>query len=84
MIGTVTIAAIATDDGAIASVRFQVDGVPLDGVDSEAPYAVTWSTQGIPTGPHTVTAIARDAAGNEAAAAVTVIVAAALPDGGGN
>ena len=74
--GTVTIAANATDDFAVTSVQFFVDGVALGSADTAAPYEASWSTTALANGPHTVTAVARDAAGNEATAAtITVTVA---------
>ena len=74
--GTVTIAATATDDFAVTSVQFFVDGVALGAADTAAPYEASWSTTALANGAHTLTAVTRDAAGNEATAtAVTVTVA---------
>ena len=73
--GTVTLSASATDDVAVASVQFFVDGVALGAADVDAPYEWTWSTAAVPNGAHTVTAVARDTAGKETtgrAVAVTV------------
>src|SRR6185503_5396255 len=73
--GTVTIAAEATDDVGIAGVQFLVDGSILGAEDVTAPYEAEWTTLTIANGAHTLTAVARDAAGKEttASAAVTVL-----------
>src|SRR5204863_28075 len=40
-----------------------------------APYTLAWNTIAVPTGPHTLTAVARDASGNTTvSAAITVTV----------
>ncbi len=62
--GTVTVAATASDDRGVAGVRFRVDGADLGGEDTSAPYSVQWDTTQSPSGNHTLTAVARDAAGN--------------------
>ena len=74
--GTVSITANASDNVDVAGVRFQLDGADLGAEDTTAPYSVSWNTTTATNGSHTLTAIARDAAGNSAnAAAVTVTVA---------
>src|SRR5207253_10960479 len=42
--GNVTITAAATDDVAVASVQFQLDGANLGTPDATAPYSITWDT----------------------------------------
>jgi hypothetical protein len=80
--GTVTVTADATDSVGVVSVQFQLDGSNLGAEATVAPYSVTWDTTTAATGNHSLTAIARDAAGNTAAApAVTVTVPAPLPSG---
>lgn len=79
--GVVTLTATAADDVGVVGVQFLVDGVALGGEDTEAPYEVAWET--IPAaanGAHTVTAVARDAAGRQTtAASVSVTVANNTP-----
>jgi hypothetical protein len=73
--GTVTVSASASDNMGVAGVQFFVDGAPLGAEDTSAPFSVSWDTTGITNGSHSVTARARDAAGNIAtstAATVTV------------
>jgi hypothetical protein len=73
---TVTVTATAADDIGVAGVQFLLDGVPLGEEDTAAPYELTWDTAPIANGDHTLTAVARDAAGHATtAAAVSVIVA---------
>ena len=77
MSGTVTVTATATDDLGVAGVQFQLDGADLGAEDTGAPYSVAWDTTTASAGSHTLTAVARDAAGNRTTSApVTVTVAA--------
>jgi uncharacterized delta-60 repeat protein len=66
--GSVSVAADALDNLAVAGVQFTLDGTSLGTEDTLAPYAVTWDTRTSVNGPHVVSALARDAAGNPAAA----------------
>jgi hypothetical protein len=73
--GTVTVSASATDNVGVVGVQFQLDGAALGAELTAAPYAITWDTKAAPNGAHTLTAVARDAAGNvSTAAAVSVTV----------
>ena len=73
--GVATLTADASDNVGVASVDFAVDGLVV-ATASGAPYSVTWDSDSVWNGPHAVTAIARDAAGNAAtSAAVTTSVA---------
>ena len=72
--GTVTVMATASDDLEVFGVRFTVDGAPLGAEDAVAPYELLWDTASVANGPHTVTAVARDAAGHEAAASAEVAI----------
>src|SRR5439155_21586177 len=59
----------------VAGVQFTLDGAPLGAEDTAAPYATTWNTTTASNGSHTLSAVARDAAGNMATATpVTVTV----------
>lgn len=74
--GTVTLSATATDNVGIAGVQFKLDGANLGAEVITAPYTLPWTTTTASDGAHTLTAVARDAAGNLAtSAAVTVSVA---------
>ncbi len=74
--GTVTLSATASDNVGVAGVQFLVDGAPLGAEDTTSPYSVSWNTTTVTNGSHTLTAVARDAAGNTTTSApVTVTVA---------
>ncbi len=78
--GTVTVTATASDDVGVAGVQFTLDGANLGVEDTTAPYSVTWNTAATTNGTHTLTAVARDAAGNTTtSAAVAVTVANTAP-----
>ncbi len=72
--GTVAIAATATDNIGVASVKFSVDGTQLGNPDVTPPYTVSWVTGAVANGSHVISATAVDAAGNTASASVTVSV----------
>ncbi|HMC78494.1 MAG TPA: Ig-like domain-containing protein, partial [Vicinamibacterales bacterium] len=79
---SVTVIATAADDVGVAGVQFLLDGVPLGEEDTAAPYEVAWNTAPIANGAHTLTAVARDAAGHQTTAAdvsVTVTNDTAAP-----
>jgi hypothetical protein len=79
--GTVTITANATDNVAVASVQFRVDGADFGAADTSAPYSIPWNTAGL-SGNHTLAAVARDATGNSATSAtVSVTVNNSAPAG---
>jgi hypothetical protein len=63
---TVPVSANATDDFAVASVQFYLDGQPLGGPVTKAPYSVPWNTTAVANGPHALTATATDTGGNSA------------------
>jgi hypothetical protein len=73
--GTINVSVGASDNVGVAGVQFKLDGANLGSEDTSSPYAVSWNTTTVSNGVHTVTAVARDAAGNAAtSSAVTVSV----------
>lgn len=64
--GTVTVGATATDNTAIADVQFFINGVEIQAEDTTAPYEAILDTEAYADGQYTITAIARDTAGNTA------------------
>src|SRR5213076_1363764 len=62
--GTIDVSADASDDVGVAGVQFRLDDADLGAEDTEAPYSVPWDTTTTSDGSHTLTAVARDAAGN--------------------
>jgi parallel beta-helix repeat protein len=74
--GTVTVTASASDNIGVAAVQYGLDGAPLGAEVTFSPYTYSWNTRGLSSGNHTLTATARDAAGNRSSASVTVSAAA--------
>lgn len=62
--GSAPVAATASDNVAVASVQFFLDGQPLGGAVTASPYALTWDTTKTANGAHTLTATATDTSGN--------------------
>ena len=60
----VAVTADATDDVGVSGVQFFVDGVATGAEDTVAPFGLSWDTRTGLNGAHTLTAVARDAAGN--------------------
>jgi glucose/arabinose dehydrogenase/PKD repeat protein len=74
--GIINVTADASDNVGVAGVQFLVDGVNTGLEDTAAPYALAWDTRMVANGAHTLTARARDTAGNTTLSAlVTVNVA---------
>ncbi len=72
---TVSLTATASDNVGVAGVQFKLDGVNLGAEDTSSPYTVSWNTTTAANGAHSITAMARDAAGNSTlSAAISVIV----------
>jgi hypothetical protein len=62
--GVTTISAAAADNIGVAAVTFFVDGVQIGAEDTTAPYDIAWNTTTVANGPRSLTASARDVAGN--------------------
>src|SRR4029453_15091031 len=62
--GTITVSASASDNVGVTGVQFRRDGGAPGPEVTTAPYSVPWNTTTASNGAHTLTAIARDAAGN--------------------
>ena len=77
---SVTVSANASDNVGVAGMQFKLDGANLGAEDTSAPYSVTLNTTTLSNGPHTLTAVARDAAGNQTTA---VAVNASVANTGG-
>jgi hypothetical protein len=76
----VAVSANAADNVGVVGVQFKLDGANLAAEDTTAPYSVNWDSTSATNGSHSLTAVARDAAGNTAtAAARTVTVSNAAP-----
>lgn len=62
--GLVTLTAEASDDVAVGGVQFLLDGAPIGGEDTTAPFLFVWDSTQTTNGPHSLGARARDLAGN--------------------
>jgi glucose/arabinose dehydrogenase len=62
--GIVNVTASAADNVGVTGVQVYVDGVSTGPEDPDPPYGLAWDTRTVPNGAHTLTARARDAAGN--------------------
>lgn len=73
--GTINVSANASDNVGVTGVQFIWDGANLGNALLSAPYSISVNTTTGTNGPHTLTAVARDAAGNQTTAtAVTIQV----------
>jgi peptidoglycan/xylan/chitin deacetylase (PgdA/CDA1 family) len=78
---TFVFTAKASDNVKVVGVQFMVDGVNVGAEDTLSPYQLSFNTKTLSNGTHTVSAKARDAAGNtKTSAAVSVIIKNAVPD----
>jgi hypothetical protein len=77
--GMTVVTASATDNVGVAAVQFLLDGANLGApVPAPGPFTITWDASQASAGPHTLSAMATDVAGNQRASApVPVIVEAA-------
>ena len=77
--GTIAVNADATDNVGVVGVQFKLDGANLGAEDATSPYSVSWNTATASNASHTLSAVARDAAGNTATSTVTVTVDNVVP-----
>src|SRR5439155_1270772 len=80
--GTIPVTASVSIVGSliVRGVQFKLDGGNLGGEDTSAPYSVSWDPSTTSEGPHPLTAVARDDAGNlTTSEPVTVTVSHAPP-----
>ena len=67
--GTITVTASASDNVGVVGVQFYSNGAALGAEDTTAPYSVSANTTTVANGSYTLTAVARDAAGNRTTSA---------------
>jgi len=78
--GMISVAASAADNVGVDRVQFLLNDVALGAADSSAPYAVSWNTTLSANGTHTVTAVARDVAGNtKVSTPISLVVSNSAP-----
>src|SRR5207253_1066367 len=76
----ILVTASASDNVGVAGVQFFLDNSPLGAEDAATPYQMSWDTTQSSNATHSLTARARDAAGNmTTSAAVSVTVSNAPP-----
>jgi len=79
--GVISVNANATDNVGVVGVQFKLDGNDLGSEDFTFPYSVSWNTSTAADGIHTLTAVARDSAGNGATSSdVVVNISNNVPD----
>jgi hypothetical protein len=78
---TATISASASDNDAVAGVWFQANGAYVGSEDTQSPYSASW-VPGEPIDCRTLTAVARDSAGNRTVSAPVVVGVGAVRGGG--
>ncbi|MBI4638147.1 MAG: Ig-like domain-containing protein [Candidatus Rokubacteria bacterium] len=78
---TVTVAASASDNVGVVGVQFKLDGASLGAEVTAAPYSISWNSAAVANGAHTITAVARDAAGNTAVSAPVSVTVSNGPGG---
>jgi hypothetical protein len=76
--GTHTLSATATDNLGVVGVQLQLDGANLEAELTTFPYSIQWDTSTASNGCHTLSAVARDAAGNQGTASIQVTVSNSL------
>ena len=77
--GAMTLTAAASDNVGVVAVQFKIDGVNIGGEAFTAPYAVSWNSATVSNGTHTLTVVARDAAGNTAVSTAVSVIVVNLP-----
>jgi hypothetical protein len=70
---SVSISASASDNVGVAGVQFKVDGVNLGAEQTGTPYTIFWDTTQTSNGNHSLTAVARDGAGNQTTSSAVVV-----------
>ena len=81
--GIQSVSVTASDNNSLAGVQFFVDGVAYGAEDLSAPYTFAWDSTTTGNGPHSLTAVARDGAGNQTTSAVVSVTVANQSGGAG-
>lgn len=79
VVGTATLTASASDNVGVVGVQFGLDSVNFSAEITAPPYTTIWNTTTVADGPHTINAVARDAAGNRASSALVVVQVSNAP-----
>jgi hypothetical protein len=81
--GTVAVSAAASDDVGVAGVQFRLGAANLGAEDTSAPYSVSWDTSTVANGSYTLTAVARDTAGQTTTSSTTTVTVDNAAQSGG-
>ena len=63
----------STDNVGVAGVQFALDGANLGAEDTTSPYSISWDTTTASNGSHSLSARARDAAGNTTTSSAVIV-----------
>ncbi|MFM9885780.1 MAG: Ig-like domain-containing protein [Burkholderiales bacterium] len=74
--GSITVTANATDNLAVVGVQFKLNGANLGPEDTAAPYSIAWDSTTVANGTYSLSALARDVAGNAAPSNVVTVTVA--------
>ena len=78
--GTTSLTASASDNDAVASVQFKVDGTNQGSADTTSPFGISWNTASVSNGSHTISAVITDTAGNTTTtSSVSITVSNTVP-----
>lgn len=77
--GTITLSANATDNAVVSGVQFKLDTANIGPEDTTNPYSVSWNSAAVANGSHTITATARDSAGNTSTHSIAITVNNTVP-----
>jgi len=72
--GELAVVANASDDVGVVGVQFKLDDANMAPELTSSPFSVSWNTTTVSNGCHTLSAVARDAAGNQGTTALLVTV----------
>jgi peptidoglycan/xylan/chitin deacetylase (PgdA/CDA1 family)/PKD repeat protein len=72
--GTIGVTASSTDDTAVTYIFYAVNGIPVTGQITDAPYLFNWDTTTVADGVHTLKATTHDPFGNNSTHTITVTV----------
>ena len=81
--GTTTLTATASDNVGVVGVQFLLDGAALGSEQPGPSFSLPWSTTGVSNGAHSLTARARDAAGNTRLSGTVTVTVSNAPQPSG-
>ena len=72
--GTINITVNASDNVGVVGVIFKVDDSQIENELTSVPYTISWNTTSVMDGIHTLSATARDAAGNNSSVSINISI----------